>query len=40
VRASNTQPALVVRCEARDRQARDEIQQTIKEHVARARTSA
>ena len=37
VRASNTQPALVVRCEARDRQALDEIQRTIEEHVAEAR---
>ena len=37
VRASNTQPALVVRCEARDQQALDEIRQTIEEHVAAAR---
>ena len=37
VRASNTQPALVVRCEARDRQALDEIQRTIEAHVAAAR---
>ena len=37
VRASNTQSALVVRCEASDRQALDEIQRTIEKHVARAR---
>ena len=37
VRASNTQPALVVRCEARDHQALAEIQRTIEEHVAAAR---
>ena len=40
VRASNTQPALVVRCEARDRQALDEIQKTIQVHVAAARRQA
>jgi len=39
VRASNTQPALVVRCEARSRKALAEIQQTIEAHVARARAS-
>ena len=37
VRASNTQPALVVRCEASDRQALDEIKATIEAHVAAAR---
>ena len=37
VRASNTQPALVMRCEARDRQALDEIQQLIEEYIAAAR---
>ncbi len=40
VRASNTQAALVVRCEARDRQALDEIQRTIQAHVAAARLHA
>ena len=37
VRASNTQPALVVRCEARDRQTLDEIQKLIEAHIAAAR---
>ncbi len=37
VRASNTQPALVVRCEARDPSALDEIRRTIEAHVAAAR---
>ena len=36
VRASNTQAALVVRCEARDRQALDEIQKTVEAHIAAA----
>ena len=36
VRASNTQPALVVRCEARDRQALDAIQTTVEAHIAAA----
>ena len=37
VRASNTQPALVVRCEARGRQALNEIQKLIEAHIAAAR---
>ena len=37
VRASNTQAALVVRCEARDRQALDEIQRMIEAHIVAAR---
>ena len=37
VRASNTQPALVVRCEARDRQTLDDIQKLIAAHIAAAR---
>jgi phosphomannomutase/phosphoglucomutase len=36
VRASNTQPALVVRCEAIDQRALAEIQRTIEAHVAAA----
>lgn len=36
VRASNTQAALVMRCEARDHQTLDEILRTIKAHVATA----
>jgi phosphomannomutase/phosphoglucomutase len=36
VRASNTQPALVVRCEACGRQALLEIQETIRVHIAAA----
>jgi phosphomannomutase/phosphoglucomutase len=39
VRASNTQSALVMRCEARDQQALDEIRATIEAHVASARQS-
>ena len=37
VRASNTQPSLVVRCEAIDRQALDDIRRAVESHVARAR---
>jgi phosphomannomutase/phosphoglucomutase len=37
VRASNTQPALVVRCEARDRQTLDDIQTLIEAYIAAAR---
>lgn len=37
VRASNTQPALVVRCEARDKQTLDDIRQLIEEYIAAAR---
>lgn len=37
VRASNTQPALVVRCEARDHEALDAIGNTIEAHVTAAR---
>jgi len=37
VRASNTQAALVMRCEARDQHALGEIQKTIEAHVAAAR---
>jgi phosphomannomutase/phosphoglucomutase len=38
VRASNTQAALVVRCEARSRQVLDEIQKTIELHITNARS--
>lgn len=38
VRASNTQPALVVRCEAQDQPSLDAIKRTIEDHVDRART--
>jgi phosphomannomutase/phosphoglucomutase len=37
VRASNTQPALVLRCEARDQRALDEIRETIEKHIDTAR---
>jgi phosphomannomutase/phosphoglucomutase len=37
VRASNTQPALVSRYEARDQQALEEIRKTVENHVATAR---
>ena len=37
VRASNTQPALVVRCEARDQEALQAIRERVEEHIARAR---
>ena len=37
VRASNTQPALVVRCEARTQDALDEIRKTIEDHIVTAR---
>jgi phosphomannomutase/phosphoglucomutase len=37
VRASNTQPALVMRCEARDQDKLAEIRSSIEAHVARAR---
>jgi phosphomannomutase/phosphoglucomutase len=37
IRASNTQPALVVRCEARDQEALRAIKERIEEHVVRAR---
>ena len=40
VRASNTQPALVVRCEARDKQTLDDIQQLIQQYIAVARAAA
>lgn len=40
VRASNTQPALVVRCEARDKQTLDDIRQLIEEYIAAAREAA
>lgn len=40
VRASNTQPSLVVRCEGRDRQSLAEIRGAIEAHVAMARRSA
>lgn len=40
VRASNTQPALVVRCEASNARLLDEIRQTIERHVANARSAA
>ena len=36
VRASNTQAALVVRCEGRDQRALDEIQRTVEAHIAAA----
>ncbi len=39
VRASNTQPALVLRCEARDRERLVEIRAAIEEHVEKARMS-
>ena len=39
IRASNTQPALVVRCEARDQEALQAIRERIEEHVTRARRS-
>lgn len=39
VRASNTQPMLVFRYEARDQRALDEIRRTIKKHVTTARAS-
>ena len=38
VRASNTQAAIVMRCEARDRQTLDKIQRTIEEHIEHARS--
>jgi phosphomannomutase / phosphoglucomutase len=37
IRASNTQPALVMRCEARDQEALQAIKERLEEHVARAR---
>jgi phosphomannomutase/phosphoglucomutase len=37
VRASNTQPALVMRCEARDQASLREIRETIDQHIAEAR---
>jgi phosphomannomutase/phosphoglucomutase len=40
VRASNTQPALVVRCEAKDRETLDTIKKTIDEHIKAARLLA
>ena len=39
VRASNTQPALVMRCEATDRAALAEIRSAIETHIAEARAS-
>jgi phosphomannomutase/phosphoglucomutase len=36
VRASNTQPALVMRCEAKDHEALSVIRKTIEEHIAEA----
>lgn len=39
VRASNTQPMLVSRYEARDQRSLDQIRQTIEQHVATVRTS-
>jgi phosphomannomutase/phosphoglucomutase len=39
VRASNTQPSIVVRCEARDQQTLDEIRLMIEDHVATARAA-
>jgi len=39
VRASNTQPMLVSRYEARDQRALDQIRKTIEQHVATARSS-
>jgi phosphomannomutase/phosphoglucomutase len=39
VRASNTQPALVIRCEARDQHKLGEIRRTIEEHLAAARSA-
>jgi phosphomannomutase/phosphoglucomutase len=38
VRASNTQPVLVSRYEARDQRALDQIRKTIEQHVATARS--
>ena len=40
VRASNTQPALVVRCEAKDQDSLNTIKKTIDEHIKAARTLA
>jgi phosphomannomutase/phosphoglucomutase len=40
VRASNTQPALVVRCEAKDQSALREIRATIDQHITEARRAA
>jgi phosphomannomutase/phosphoglucomutase len=39
VRASNTQPALVVRCEARDQPKLAEIRAVIEKHIAQARAT-